>query len=762
MEKIVRLASVLLFFLIMSSSVSAGEDRSGGRYRVSPALSLTAGFPGVGIESGDRLLVALPIMNEGKTIAQNVRVTSATLAASQRLSPKAFPVALGDIAPEHDVVFEASFSVNKLKSGNRQLLVIRGICNCRDKGTPVTFTLRKYITIPMRSGESAILRFTSVKSEFGIGAPYPDTPVPGSAEERTNEEKGPPIPTGTRRGNLQPSSPQTNVVPGRFADTRSEGPLDQLVRSANAVDDPVVFVRATQTAVFAGVAPDASGASSNNVVLHSYNGQPRFSTDGGVGFAGQLSRPGNPNVDGGYCCDDVIIYIPKIDRFVWLMQFWRKLLPGEKKDNASGPNRYRVAVASPQQVIDSNGQTWMYFDLTSGLFGFGNDWMDYPDLAVGNKFLHFSANVKGVNAGRLVGRIPLSDLKNGGVINIGFTGTPLSMASHLAQNITSTAYLAGHNTGSTLRIFSFPENSPGYSVHDVGIDTWPGYDKATVYSSLAPNGQDWLNKLNGFPRGLIIGATRLPRLHCVGNKSEEGDELWLAWTAAKGGEFEQPHVQLVKIDTSNYSKLSQEQIRNNKLAFAYPALAVNSRNEVGVAIAVGGGGSHSNFGVSIYGEPNIYLPPLPPTPQITSHTRYGDYFAIRRDSPNEGIFSAFGLYFTLNDTSEPTCCIKTNDSTKSCGGVSGKKANCSTNLSYIRFGRKSAVNNEQIPEKCSKEEICKCKKEHGDCITNCETKRDACMKPKPGNPLPSECAQEFNECRTECGEMLKLCQAKCK
>lgn len=340
----------------------------------------------------------------------------------------------------------------------------------------------------------------------------------------------------------------------------------------------------------------------------------------------------------------------------------------------------------------------MYFDLTSGLFGFGNDWMDYPDMAIGSNYFHFSANVLGENGGRLVGRIPLTDLKNGGVIHIGFTNEPLSMAwgSHLAQNISKTAYLAGHNGNSKLRIFSFPETSSGYSVHDINIYSWP--NDAANYTSIAPNGKDWLG-CDCLPGFSIIGAAIKPSL-CNDGKLSAGNELWVAWTAAKGGGFPQPHVQVVKINTSNYSKLSQKQIWSKELAFAYPALSVNKRKEVGVAIAIGGGGSHSNFGVSIYGEPYIYLPPVLAD---ASSGRYGDYFAIRRHSPNENIFSAFGLYYTLKNTSEPTCCIKTTDTTKKCGGVTGMEGNCSTNLSFIQFGKKSSINNEQVPETCSKE-----------------------------------------------------------
>jgi hypothetical protein len=334
-------------------------------------------------------------------------------------------------------------------------------------------------------------------------------------------------------------------------------------------------------------------------------------------------------------------------------------------------------------VADSNGQDWMYFDLTSGLFGVGNDWMDYPDVAVGSQFLHFSTNVVGSHSGRLVGRIPLADLESGGTIHIGFTDVPLQMAwgSHLAQNIADTAYLAGHNGDSTVRVYAFPEKTNGFSVHDVDIDSWP--NDPAKYTSRAPNEQEWLGTktLPGFS---IIGAALKPSL-CVEGKPTKGHELWLAWTAAKGGGFPQPHVQVLRINTSNYQKRSHKQIWNKTLAFAYPALAVNKRKEVGVAVGLGGKDSHATFGVSIYGEPYIYLPPVAPDASIA---RYGDYFAVRRHAPNENLFSAFGLYYTLNNKAKSVC-------------GSGADA-CNSNLSYIRFGRKSAVDNVDVPETCVK------------------------------------------------------------
>jgi hypothetical protein len=476
---------------------------------------------------------------------------------------------------------------------------------------------------------------------------------------------------------MQPLHPETPVAPAVIGKPERRGLLDLLVTDAVAGNDPLLFLVSTQAVLTSGGAfPDASGASSDQVALYASNAGLRFSSDGGQHFSGSLAVPGDTTVDGGLNGDNVIVYVAKIDRFVWFHQFRRK--------GTSGPNRYRVSVASPKQVVDSAGKNWMYFDLTSGLFGFGNDWMDYPDVSVGGKYLHFDTNVNGANSGRLVGRIPLDDLKNGGTIHIGFTDKPLQMAwgSHLAQNMSGTAYLAGHNGNSTLRVFAFPENANGYTVHDVDIESYP--DTPADYNSVAPNGVAWLNtsKLPGFS---VIGAAVKASL-CVEGKPTSGHELWFAWTASKGGGFPQPHIQLVRINAATYDKLSQAQIWNKKLAFAYPALSVNKRNEVGVAVGLGGKDADASFGVSIYGDSYIYLSPAGPDASIA---RYGDYFAVRRHAPDENLFSAFGLYYTRNNTAKPLC-------------GSGSDA-CNSNLSYIQFGRQSAIDsNTAFTEFCPK------------------------------------------------------------
>jgi hypothetical protein len=196
------------------------------------------------------------------------------------------------------------------------------------------------------------------------------------------------------------------------------------IRSQQAIN-PLVFLRNTQFGITAtpsehGVPVDPSGASMGNVVLASGNTYASLSTDGGRTFIQLEPTKIFPNrdaarnlIDGGLCCDQIVHYIPSIDRFVWLMQFNR---------GPTGPNRLRIAVASPQDIIDSNGTAWTFWDLTSTSFGLGNNSsLDYPDIGFGDTFLYISVNVLGFRETLTVVRIPLSDLKNGQTIQFRFT-----------------------------------------------------------------------------------------------------------------------------------------------------------------------------------------------------------------------------------------------------------------------------------------------------------------------------------------------------
>jgi hypothetical protein len=416
------------------------------------------------------------------------------------------------------------------------------------------------------------------------------------------------------------------------------------------VSSPVVFV--TNTSLGGnrvnGFPPDMSGASVGNLSFMTFNTSVAISTDGGNAFG--IVNPttifngaGNPTpgVDGGFCCDQQVLYVPQVDRVFWLMQFWAT------GGDLSGVNKLRIASASPSQLIASVGTSFnpTFWDLTSATFNLGNNNMDFPALAYGNDFLYLNVNV--VGQGRLTVRIPLNELQAGVTINMNYVITP--KGGYPTQNTGDTVYWAGQNCESCqggnmaqIRIYSWSEGSNLIFPHDVNINDFPDFSArqgdlfcgGNPYCSIAPNGTNWLASEDTFP-GEIQGATQ--RLG-PGRRPGElfSNELWFAWAAPAGGGFPNTHIQIVRIDPVDFSLIEQDQIWNPDYAFGYPALATNSANEVGVALAWGGGNFNENSAVGIFGDGIFYSTGI----SDTSGTRWGDYVTVRQHFPNTQLFSA--------------------------------------------------------------------------------------------------------------------------
>ena len=102
----------------------------------------------------------------------------------------------------------------------------------------------------------------------------------------------------------------------------------------------------------------------------------------------------------------------------------------------------------------------------------------------------------------------------------------------------------------------------------------------------------------------------------------------------------------MKIDPTNgYKRLDQFAIWNNDYAFAYPALATNDRDEVGIALGWGGKTFYANSAVGILGDFVVWYPAL----SNASTTRWGDYVTARQASPQTGMFAGFG--YSIDTTS---------------------------------------------------------------------------------------------------------------
>ena len=155
------------------------------------------------------------------------------------------------------------------------------------------------------------------------GTPYPPSP---RANEPDDDEPGSVVPNPG--GPIIPSSPPVNFTFMGAGNNGTNHPISRAKRqscggSGIVFDTSTVFDSDTDIGVN-GSPAEPSGAKSGNVIFSTSNWIAAISTNGGATFnvidPTVYAGPANPATDGGFCCDQVVQYLPSIDRFVWLLQ----------------------------------------------------------------------------------------------------------------------------------------------------------------------------------------------------------------------------------------------------------------------------------------------------------------------------------------------------------------------------------------------------------------------------------------------------------
>lgn len=451
--------------------------------------------------------------------------------------------------------------------------------------------------------------------------------APSTATNTSGDNEGKPIhvPSGARHGPISPKTPQVRVA---ALPNPSNSSTEKRWCSSGDIQFSTITTWGKNSAFFP---PDPSGATSGAVVFAVSNTFASFSLDGGVTFTNldstKYSGPPNPPTHNGLWGDQIVLYIPDIDRFVWLMQYY---------PSASNTNMLRLVIFKPDDV-DQTGipsGKWSFIDLTSATFNLGNNYMDYPDLSYGDNFLYVS--VDKIGSGLFVSRIPLAALTTIGSFT--FQYTPVlgdAQGAHVSQNTGDAVFWAGHHDLSTLRVYRIHEGTNILSFTDVAVNPYLNGD----YKSLCRDNQDWLNF--GFPRDAVIGTTR-----------RTDDEVWFAWSAGRGEGFPNPYIPVVQINTGNWPSLSvnrQWEIWNPDFSFAYPALTTNECGDVGIALGFGGG---KPFATSAVGIADARTGILANTVWYASsstqcNTRWGDFLTVRIASPDGSSFASF-IYSVIN------------------------------------------------------------------------------------------------------------------
>jgi hypothetical protein len=638
-------------------------------------VTLSAGPAGVSSPNASTLLSAVPIVNTGTADAQNVVTTTISLNGGTLTFPAFLPVTIGAIPADHSAVLDADFSGSFAPQGVYGLAV-QGTYTVGS--STYCFAVTTSLTVPPAAPGSAVISSNTITTQSTAG-PYAALPQPPQTDEN---DAGPPTPIGP----FQILFPPT--------------PNGSQVQNAGGVGAAVGFVFNTQSnGVNVNFPPDPSAASSgasSTVVVATGNLYVKYSTDGGSTFTtvSNLSTVFGDQPDGGYCCDQVVHYIPTIDRMVWLIQTNQSK---DSKGNVTGPNSLRVAWAKPADIAANFNTAWTWCDVSSTFLGLGNDWLDFPDLSTANGHLYLSVDDT-AKSGLVVARISYADMQKppGNSVTWEFTDPTKSTAAkgaHLTQNASNTMYWAGHNSTTSLRIFSWAEDSGQYNWRDVGNSTYSKSD----YTSKAQDNQYWLD-----PRlaDSIIGAVVVPFAGLVSpGSTPPSPKLVFAWNAARDTTFAQPYIRLSYIDSENFTLASELEVWNAGFAFAYPALAEDpTTGEVAISLMWGGGSNYANHAVGFLGDFVVYITtssnvtftvnPANVQPKgacdaagstdPTRCTRSGDYLSLRHVGTSTGLFGTLGYEVNLVDSTKSTDCAVA--------------PGCVQNVRWVEFGRPGSVN----------------------------------------------------------------------
>ncbi len=432
------------------------------------------------------------------------------------------------------------------------------------------------------------LKTGNVGPKRAEGAQYP--PVKPDLKRPFNEEPPQFVTKGPDRGNITPSGKQYSARALKPKDPAGSGdsqaPL--FFREYNEIG------AATPSAHL--FVPEPSVAENGQTIMTTGNFWMSLSKDGGSTFTTVNPTTIFPEDYGGFCCDQVLTYVPRYDLFVWLLQY----------GSSGGRNAIRIAVQTTDVVRSSNGTAWTYWDFTNNTFA-ATGALDYNDMSFGDTFLYWSSSVGG-GANRYVVRVPLQELRAMGTVNFQFTASTSAFWSHVSQNGSGGVFWAGHVNNSTLKVYSMFDADGFYSWRDVPINSWPN----STISSIAANGTDWLQDAS-WKTYIRAAAVR-------------GNTVYFAWNASSGGGFPQPHVQIAQIRTDTWALQSQVQIWNPDFAFAYPYFETNAEGQLGMIVAFGGGPFNASSGVGVWGDFVIYYPRL----SDMSQNNYGHYHTARR------------------------------------------------------------------------------------------------------------------------------------
>ena len=365
---------------------------------------------------------------------------------------------------------------------------------------------------------------------------------------------------------------------------------------------------------------EPTSAANGTQIVATGNWFAATSTNGGGAWSFVDPYTRFPATAGGFCCDQVALYVPRHRIWVWLLQYVA---------TSGGNNIFRVAVCR-----DASFGSWYYWDFSPRDLNaaWTTTWFDYPDMAYTNDnlFVTFNAFVGNTWQRAVVFRFPLATLASGGSLGYRWWSTTSNGSIRLCRGAGATMYMGSHNSVTQLRLFHWPDTATGISQTDINVRRWTGGS----YSAPGPGNADWLVRTDSRITGAWVGA----------------GTIGFMWTANRDTNHPLPFIRVVRIRETNRTLLDEPDIWSQSAAWAYPAAAANASGEAGFTAFYGGGTRHPSHVIGVKSAAGWDSQITRASTHGPAGQSWGDYLSCIADNPGGTGWVASG--YTLQGGSQ--------------------------------------------------------------------------------------------------------------
>ncbi len=398
-------------------------------------------------------------------------------------------------------------------------------------------------------------------------------------------------------------------------------------------------------------------------------------------------------VPGGFCCDQLVRYIPSHDLWIWVLQY------GLDRDSE---NLQRLAVARGDEAWDA--RQFNYWDLVPQELGYEpRVWLDRPEVASTDQYLYLSTNAYRDPqpdekwAGTIVLRISLDELAAGETINPTCLFRPSYQAPtwdaarefdslYPVRGATDTMYLVAHLSTAWRALWRWPDEQDAPTLHWVSDIAADGTGRVAYPGRFRQNAQGQSVEIayscplaGSDPPSSTDWCTRSDDRVLAGWLA--GGKLGLAWNVSQtGANAPYPWLWMMILDEAGVVDCQSGEcvdgyphIGYQDRAVQYVAITPLAGGDVGGVVLQGGGSRrltctaivHDAFTESDPNAPGYWEEKDVASSDAAPGIKSGDYLGI---APNGG-----------NDTTWSGACMT----------VRQRASGPDSTVHFVRFGRRA-------------------------------------------------------------------------